>query len=237
MLSGSILIERQLKIMEIYSGGGNVKIHLELADNSVFVFKLFLRLLSSVEIKSLQPLRESFKLRLAFQLIGVNLQNNVRSQTSSNIKSQSPLPWAEPPWTWPSSSEPLDSAWLPKLFQIPSPSTSAQLRREQNKTNFATYDLEFLESMTESLIDYRKIQINDKNSLSDFFFFFSNFPSVNLPSPKFSVHTLSSRLALPSWEKNFRTSPEIRIFSLSHPPFPPKGKKLFNAEIPGKGRK
>ena len=82
MLSGSILIERQLKIMEIYSGDGNVKIHLELADNSVFVFKLFLRLLSSVEIKSLKPLRESFKLRLALQLIGVNLQNNVRSQTS-----------------------------------------------------------------------------------------------------------------------------------------------------------
>ena len=82
MLSGSILIERQLRIMEIYSGDGNVKIHLELADNSVFVFKLFLRLLSSVEIKSLQPLWESLKLRLAFQFIGVDLQNIVKKAKS-----------------------------------------------------------------------------------------------------------------------------------------------------------
>ena len=48
-------------------------IDLKLANNSVFVFKLLFRLLSSVEIKSLQPLRESLKLRLAFQFIGVDL--------------------------------------------------------------------------------------------------------------------------------------------------------------------
>ena len=48
-------------------------VDLKLANNSVFVFKLLFRLLSSVEIKSLQPLRESLKLRLAFQFIGVDL--------------------------------------------------------------------------------------------------------------------------------------------------------------------
>ena len=226
MLSGSILIERQLRIMEIYSWGWKCK-------NPPWTCRQL-----GFRLQTLPPTsflcrdqKSATTPRILQTQAGFPAhwgkpakQCQKPNKFSSNIKSLSPLPWAEPPWTWPSSSEPLDSAWLPKLFQIPSPSTSAQLRREQNKTDLATYDLEFLESMTESLIDYRK---NDKNSLSDFFFFFSNFPSASLPSPKFSVHTLSSLLALPSWEKNFRTSPEIRIFSLSHPPFPPNRKKLF----------
>ena len=57
-------------------------IDLKLANNSVFVFKLLFRLLSSVEIKSLQPLWESLKLRLAFQFIGVDLQNIVKKAKS-----------------------------------------------------------------------------------------------------------------------------------------------------------
>ena len=49
------------------------RIHLKLANNSVFVFKLLFWLLSPVEIKSLQPLGESLKLWLTFQFIGVDL--------------------------------------------------------------------------------------------------------------------------------------------------------------------
>ena len=51
-----------------------IEVHLKLANNSIFVFKLLFRLLSPVEIKSLQPLGESLKLRLAFQFVGEDLR-------------------------------------------------------------------------------------------------------------------------------------------------------------------
>ena len=50
------------------------EVHLKLANNSIFIFKLLFRLLSPVEIKSLQPLGESLKLRLAFQFVGEDLR-------------------------------------------------------------------------------------------------------------------------------------------------------------------
>ena len=46
---------------------------LESPDNPIFVLKIFLRFLSSVQIKCLEPLGKSIKLRLVLQLIWINL--------------------------------------------------------------------------------------------------------------------------------------------------------------------
>ena len=70
------------------------EIHLKLANNSIFVFKLLFRLLSPVEIKSLQPLGESLKLRLAFQFVGEDLQKQFSKKPKDSFS-----PSAEPPWT------------------------------------------------------------------------------------------------------------------------------------------
>ena len=46
---------------------------LESPDNPIFVLEIFLRFLSSVQIKCLEPLGKSIKLRLVLQLIWINL--------------------------------------------------------------------------------------------------------------------------------------------------------------------
>ena len=51
----------------------NLDSTLESSDNPIFVLEIFLRLLSSVQIKCLKPLGESIKLRLVLKFIWVNL--------------------------------------------------------------------------------------------------------------------------------------------------------------------
>ena len=64
-----------------------IEVHLKLANNSIFVFKLLFRLLSPVEIKSLQPLGESLKLRLAFQFVGEDLRQQFSKKKPNQILS------------------------------------------------------------------------------------------------------------------------------------------------------
>ena len=48
--------------------------NLESANNTIVLLKIFLRLLSSIKVESLEPFREPIKLGLTLELIGKDLQ-------------------------------------------------------------------------------------------------------------------------------------------------------------------
>ena len=59
--------------------------NLEPSNNAIVFLEIFLRFLPPVKIKSLQPLSEPVKLRLALQLIGIDLSRFVSTREQSNL--------------------------------------------------------------------------------------------------------------------------------------------------------